>query len=922
MAVVAVAVSIVSSILWALEAWLHPLLVVRIDDRWMLAVAIGAWFAAALAWPGKLRGSWWWRAGAAGVLCATSLYGVSIKAHDEALRMLMGMWKAHYAVHGETPTPEVRRAMEKPFPESWFYFGLKPPPRETSGPYTVWTEYRPEHTPLDHLIETSRWPVRRNFIQRVMGDENGVVLATRDWHRLLPAVVGQDVTLSRRNELIAWLDVHSRDQSAAPACRDAAILWMALIVLTDVPEFERWRAPVRDAMLACDNPPLSLTGDVWMRVLDALLAFDPDPTAFTQPLARNGILLRRAVRERLRGMEGQTSAIMREIETLDETSPQSAIALWLDLKHMVERMSAKSETREIRTWLAKMMFQWLAQDTAGFDARFLKSHRIWARNLNDLLVDFTDDETKSLALRANELVASTDPRIKSTTGRRNVPHEVPAAIIQALVIRNFLDGERRSLLSRSIGLFIADHLDVYQPWNAENPRSGHHAVSQMFRELSGIWGDLDDDLRASLSDRLRRSFLDGNVMNRNLIENQKEATPTLPAALLAFFDSSLTRGSMNEEERLAMLATTFGSNSGNFSYWTAEPVFDPIGFSPDGITAFVRGLANALENAEPRVSFRNEPGAMEFPISWFGWFLRPSGDSKLPKEDLIRLLLVHRRLIGTQHLHADWPRVFRDCPRARWLAGDHSDPRFWRPLMNSPEAVRETIELLAGQSDLVLSGLFVYLTNHPPDDGIKSVILEHYREMTKADGLERRIAAWHVLMRTSGWLDPDERYELRRQFLEFFMRDRPALNDWSHTLMLDRQPAPHVMLIYPLGEDGHRGEGVNWEQDALTARLSWSSQIHHECALLPHDWGIRPNDGLFTHLVNASDVCDSTFGIHVNPIPLDEFHASRLWLHPPPQLPFPPTAWQRARELHLKRPDLHFPDRPAFRPTYTGVADS
>jgi hypothetical protein len=313
---------------------------------------------------------------------------------------------------------------------------------------------------------------------------------------------------------------------------------------------------------------------------------------------------------------------------------------------------------------------------------------------------------------------------------------------------------------------------------------------------------------------------------------------------------------------------------------------------------------------------------MEFPISWFGWFLRSSANSKLPKADLVRLLLVHRRLIGPEHLPADWPRVFRDCPNARWLAGDHSDPEFWRPLMNSPEAARETIKLLSGESDLILTGPFLYLTNHPPDDEIRRIILDHYREMTRAEGQDQRITAWHVLMKTSAWQNPQERDELRRRFREFFMRERPSLNDWSHTLMLDQNPAPHVTLIYPLGEDGNRGEWVDWEPDALSARLSWSSQIHHECALLPHDWGVRPNDGLFAHLVNASDVCDSTFGIHVNPVPLDGFHASRLWRHPPPRHPFPPTAWQRARDLYLKRPELHFPDRPVFRPTYQSVADS
>ena len=52
------------------------------------------------------------------------------------------------------------------------------------------TRYRPDSMPFDHILETCRWPVRKEFTMRIMRDDNAHTLATRDWHRLFPAVIG------------------------------------------------------------------------------------------------------------------------------------------------------------------------------------------------------------------------------------------------------------------------------------------------------------------------------------------------------------------------------------------------------------------------------------------------------------------------------------------------------------------------------------------------------------------------------------------------------------------------------------------------------------------------------------------------------------------------------------------------------------
>lgn len=448
----ALAFALVATGMWALEPWLRPLVLLRVDERWLLAAAIAGWAIAAIAWPGKWRGRWWWwRAGIGTVLCVGFLFAASIPARELAMRMLMRNWDIHNAFHGDPPQWEDRDAWTKHFNERWFYMGMELPEWKQIGENSIGassrsTQYRPRFTPFDHLLETSRWPLRKFFIMQVMRDPNAVVLSTRDWHRLFPAIVGQDVTMARRNELIGLLHEISNDASAAPATRDAATFWMGLTILTDAPEFERWHSMVRDAMLAIGDPPMSLTGDVWMRVLDALLAFDTDPTSSVEHLTNSRVLLRRAVRERVRGMEAHIPAIIREIEKFDEAGqPAAAMALWIDLKQMMDRVPDRQDHQNVRSWMRERILKWLLDDTNAFKTRFLTGYRFWANEMHDLLIDFEADDLGVLAAHAYELVISTDPGAGAKDYIKHRPYRLPTSIIQALFISNFVDDERRVL---------------------------------------------------------------------------------------------------------------------------------------------------------------------------------------------------------------------------------------------------------------------------------------------------------------------------------------------------------------------------------------------------------------------------------------------------------------------------------------------
>jgi len=220
--------------------------------------------------------------------------------------------------------------------------------------------------PLGHILEASRWRVRKAFLREIITNEKYVILMTMNWQRLFPAMIGQDVTLARRHELMRLLDTLTKNKSTAATSRDAAVFWMGLIVLTDFEAFAAQRTRVRDMMLASDNPPMSLSSDVWMRVLNALIAFDDHEkiTTFSSRLARDGMLLRRAVREGVRGIESQAKAVIHEIKTLDARGERAAAAaLWLDLRLLIERADGLSEVNNTRQWLLETLAKWLMEDS-------------------------------------------------------------------------------------------------------------------------------------------------------------------------------------------------------------------------------------------------------------------------------------------------------------------------------------------------------------------------------------------------------------------------------------------------------------------------------------------------------------------------------------------------------------------------------
>lgn len=222
-AIVSLAVGFISAVLWASEPWQRPLFLLRVADGFWLGIAIAGFGASAVVWPAfGTRRHWAWRAmgciALSGFILPTALHvrgSAAVAAlldHDE-------VWKiSEPGFSRPDPQQSWVDVMKKFWREEILHFFEAPRTYLASDGLE---EIIPPDA-YDHLLETCRWPTRRAFICEILTDESRVRLATHHWHRMFPAVIVQDVTLSHRSEWLEWLDERAAEKSTPAACRDAA----------------------------------------------------------------------------------------------------------------------------------------------------------------------------------------------------------------------------------------------------------------------------------------------------------------------------------------------------------------------------------------------------------------------------------------------------------------------------------------------------------------------------------------------------------------------------------------------------------------------------------------------------------------------------------------------------------------------------
>lgn len=869
-----------ASVLWASEPWQRPLWLGRVSDGPWLALAIACFVAGAAAMPWAGRWRWATRVSAAILLCAGVPYVAMQMQREAAVTSLL----EHQEVLRVTDPGLARPATHESWFEGFMDFldrdvlprvGIDRGASSSSG---LITTEPPD--PYDHLLETCRWPTRRAFLREVFAEDTRLRLATHDWHRLLPAMTGQDVSLAHRTELMDWLaGIANESSPSAAARRDAAAFWMALIVLTDAEAFATHAERTLALMHASDDPPIGATGDAWMRAFDLLLAMMPDSrhAELTAAFARKPKLLRRATRERVRGMVHHAAAIMEEIRSLDEGGRhQTAAAMWLDLMRLADASADESTRRDIHESLAAMLGYWLLGDSTVVGEcqlwKILIQHGPPA--FETLAGSIPPDLPLMLRTRAH---AALDAVMKPQETHHNTAREfeIPMEIFHALIIASLLGDEERRAIHNRAAIVIAR--TIHDP----GLRQFWHTTS-LFDAMNLILDSLDDGEREILRDSLIVYHLSdpGRAMRYGIFGH----------ALVAL-DLACASPVLTGAERVALTMHRL-------------PVADAPSHSADAVAEFIdlllsdeepEFLGHLFHRLRARLTRRHRGDHVQ----------RPDHE----RSDLHRFNAFRDGLVGPEHLPADWPGFVHAIGASIFVRIMNPDREAWEPLLRDPLLARLLLNEIDSEPLDRFPGFFGYLAIHSPEPDIRRLIVELFMSQAEAPDREARIGAFQVLLAFSDWLEMDERAAFRAR-LARFLREENLGSD------VFRLQNPMAIPPWLLAEATIPGGGpISWEDDALSAEHSWRSHIRDEFwlpALTSDD-----ESGVFRHLhVSGAEYSLGWYvtDIEIRPYPLDQMAPTSAFSARAPSPPFVATAWQRARELHERQPDLMFPDRPRFVP--------
>lgn len=298
----------------------------------------------------------------------------------------------------------------------------------------------------------------------------------------------------------------------APESRDTAILWQGLVFLSDPTEFAAWRVPVRDAMLAVAEPLFVRYGDVWMRTLDALLAYDP-PERWpepTKPLAANPVTLRRAVRERVRGVMAHHAAFIRAAEAAEaEGKWESPFAAWQDCGRWLGAWPDTPWRVPVAEWRRTTLARWLlTEGLGGFGELHHQYGKLLDRLPADAVIELAAEDRAALAAKTFEL-AERASRDVLTAADDDACKAVHQALMRVATYDPFLTAEQQTEARRLAAPALVRLAVFTTRWNASDPDRMTCSVCHACRKLLlKTWPLSTADQRATLAGEYRRAWED------------------------------------------------------------------------------------------------------------------------------------------------------------------------------------------------------------------------------------------------------------------------------------------------------------------------------------------------------------------------------------------------------------------------------
>jgi hypothetical protein len=867
---------------WSLlESWQRPIYLLRIDERLLLGAGIGGILLAIFAWPEGWRvATWQRRAFAAALGLAAFFTGGHLVVRENATRDLLRHPTVLQAMGIEVPEPSGS--------DSWIDSTLEwlddhgvPVPRrnilEQSQPYSIHEE------PIWHLLESSRWPVRFEFMQRLMRNEKGTNFLLNDWNTLFPAITGQDVKLKRRTAMLERLEILSNDTAVDATLRDTAIFWQSLIVISDPKSFADERTPIVHRMLANENPPTFRTGDVWMRALGMLLVHDPTDQQISHlgRLAHDPTLLRRALRERIRGIEGHVPALLQDLENEESYGAhQSAMAIWLDLKHLADRLPESPARTTLQDQLRTILTAWLIEEPSILKSRFINHGGPTSISVVDVMMEMPEDTRAKLDAHAHALLEN--PSNASTA--KEPSHDLRGKIEQALIIRNFLDDPRRERLSNKLADWMIDWL-----WDFPVPSEQSSSRRFVICGHAAIWEDLTADLQTRIGQIIRSHLGEQDGLNAS---HQHRIIIGILGA------SRFIHDFIKLDEAEWLMLATHRSPSWYWPYemqcwWMTQRSFPRHFFSKEAVEIVIRAYENITKKSLDSIRLSTKNDAFVFEKFVFAKVLKRAREAGASRDRFLGLF-ASMGFAAVEDFPEDLPTLLALYPEL--LAQLLYDPSQARLLhwLDEPQSIRMILDLHQPARYWFLRNLPNYLATNRPTDAVLNEIVAYYHELLTHRKRSMRIEAHRDLFLMHSMMATLGRDSARQWFFNFMMTDRPATTE---------------MTLH-----------VPWADDALSATFSWHSQILGQVDIAYYAQERQRQTGnsdeVFTMLFSACDVNTEVMsGWYDYPYPITIPVPKSAWLSEPPNLPLSPTPWQRARDLSKRRPDLHFPDRMVYRPS-------
>ena len=219
------------------------------------------------------------------------------------------------------------------------------------------------------------------------------------------------------------------------------------------------------------------------------------------------------------------------------------------------------------------------------------------------------------------------------------------------------------------------------------------------------------------------------------------------------------------------------------------------------------------------------------------------------------------------------------------------------------------MDQIGGKNDGRLERLLSSAVNAPAADEVVLAMWQALQQCSDTAEARNKPEVFGALFHLAPRVSAEERLAMRRDFLEYFRNTPLPINQWPNEAMSYTRKAPYRQRV-------GLGEGIPWEHDPLSAALSWSSDVGTQTDLTPEYGVAETSTGVFSYLAQAmvSFYDEGLAGMWLLQYPLNQPVPITAWKRQPLQPPFEPTPWQQARELHLRRPDLHFPDHAWPRP--------